>query len=160
MIENTFKSMKGADPSMPSHKILAGVVMTSGPKSKGCKVISVATGSKSISGVNLSLDGKSLNDCHAEILARRGLVSFLYDQLESFASNPEETILELAGNRDNLPPRLKVKPQFAFHLYVSSTPCGDAGIHSTSKENPSSVNKPGSLRTKSETSDGILIKCI
>ncbi len=140
MIENTFKSMKSADPSMPSHKILAGVVMTSGPKSKGCKVISVATGSKSISGVNLSLNGKSLNDCHAEVLARRGLVSFLYDQLESYSIHPEESIFEPARNG-----RLKIKNHILFHLYVNKAPCGSASEHGSS------------LRTKIEGIDGSLL---
>ncbi len=146
--------MKEADSTIPSFKVLSGIVMSDGPVISGSREISLGTGTKSISGSQLSLEGETVNDCHAEILARRGLVSFLYDQLESFASNPEETIFELAGNRDNLPPRLKVKPQIAFHLYVSSTPCGDAGIHSTSKEDPKSDNQLGSLRTKVETSDG------
>ena len=144
-----------ADTSIPGFKLLAGIVMSDGPVISGSRVISLGTGTKSISGSQLSLEGETVNDCHAEILARRGLVSFLYDQLESFASNPEETIFELAGNRDNLPPRLKVKPQIAFHLYVSSTPCGDAGIHSTSKENPTSGSQLGALRATVETSDGI-----
>jgi len=147
--------MKEADSSIPNFKVLAGIVMTDGPVISGSLVISLGTGTKSISGSQLSLEGETVNDCHAEVLARGGFVSFLYDQLEIFASNPEETIFELAENRDNLPPRLKVKPQVAFHLYVSSTPCGDAGIHSISKENPSSGNQLGALRTKVETSDGI-----
>jgi len=96
MIESTFKSMKSADPSIPNLNILAGEVMTSGPKSKGSRVISVASGSKSISGVNFSLDGKSINDCNAEILARRGLVSFFYDQLEIYSIHPEESIFKPA----------------------------------------------------------------
>ena len=146
--------MKEADSSIPSFKVLAGIVMSVGPVNGGSLVISLATGTKSISGSQLSLEGETVNDCHAEILARRGFVSFLYDQLENFASTQEETIFELAENWDNLPPRLKVKPQVAFHLYVSSTPCGDAGIHSISKENPSSGSQPGALRTKVETSDG------
>ena len=137
MIESTFKRMKSVDPSIPNHNILAGVVMTSGPKSKGCRVISVATGSKSISGVNLSLDGKSINDCHAEILARRGLVSFFYDQLEIYSIRSEESIFEPAGNG-----RLRIKNHILFHLYVNNAPCGSAS------ENGSF------LRTKIEGIDG------
>jgi len=133
--------MKTVDPSIPNHTILAGVVMTSGPKSKGCRVISIATGSKSISGVNLSLDGKSINDCHAEILARRGLVSFLYDQLESYSIHPEESIFKPAGNG-----RLRIKNHILFHLYVNKAPCGSASEHGSS------------LRNKIEGIDGSLFK--
>jgi len=139
LIESTFKSLQSADPSIPSYKTLAGVVMTSGPKTKGSRVISMATGSKSISGSNLSLEGKSINDCHAEILARRGLVSFLYDQLEIFSTHPEESIFEPAWNA-----RLRIKNHILFHLYVSSAPCGSA------------CDRGSSLQTKIEGIDGDL----
>jgi len=131
--------MKSADPSIPNYKTLAGVVMTSGPKTNESRVISVATGSKSISGINLSLDGKSLNDCHAEVLARRGLVSFLYDQLESYLNHSEESIFEQSGSV-----RLRIKNHILFHLYVSKAPCGSAS------------EQGSSLRTKIEGIDGTL----
>jgi len=131
--------MKSIDPSIPNYKTLAGVVMTSGPTSKGSRVISVATGSKSISGVDLSCEGKSVNDCHAEILARRGLISFIYDQLESYLVHPEDSIFEPAGGV-----RLRIKNHILFHLYVSTAPCGSAS------------ERGSSLRTKMEGIEGEL----
>jgi double stranded RNA-specific editase B len=45
------------------------------------KVVSVATGTKCIAGEYMSLQGASLNDTHAEIIARC-LCDFMYSQLE------------------------------------------------------------------------------
>jgi len=139
--------------------------MSSGIAINGSKVVSLATGTRSISGTNLSSVGEAVNDCHAEILARRGLVSFLYDQIEKYASNPEESIFEPAGIDDHL--RLKVKEDVRFHLYISSAPCGDASLYSLSdtssyrqgggalQTTSSYRHEGGALRTKREKSDGI-----
>jgi len=115
--------MKDSESTLIRHKVLAGIVMTWGPK--GSQVVAIGTGSKCIGGGGLSLEGRALNDCHAEILARRGLVAFLYDQLSDFSSNPEWSIFEEApaGSRDR---RLRLRDHIKFHLYVSSAPCGDA----------------------------------
>ena len=50
---------------------------------KEAQVICVATGTKCINGEYMSDRGLALNDCHAEIVARRSLVRFLYGQLEA-----------------------------------------------------------------------------
>jgi len=63
-------------------KVLAGIVMTTGPQMEDAKVISVATGTKCINGEHMSVQGASLNDTHAEIIARRCLCDFIYSQLE------------------------------------------------------------------------------
>lgn len=58
------------------------VVCVSGTDVKDAKVISVSTGTKCINGEYMSDRGLALNDCHAEIVARRSLLRFLYAQLE------------------------------------------------------------------------------
>lgn len=68
------------DANHARRKVLAGIVMTQGDLTNAT-VISVGTGTKCVGGDHLSVNGASLNDSHAEIVARRGLCVFLYSQL-------------------------------------------------------------------------------
>lgn len=56
----------------------------SGTDVKEAQVICVSTGTKCINGEYMSDRGLALNDCHAEIIARRSLIRYLYTQLEFF----------------------------------------------------------------------------
>lgn len=61
-----------------------GVPSCSGADVKEAEVICVSTGTKCINGEYMSDRGLALNDCHAEIVARRSLIRYLYCQLEHF----------------------------------------------------------------------------
>ncbi|NWX56978.1 DSRAD deaminase, partial [Promerops cafer] len=152
--------------SLLGRKILAAIVMRRGTQGLGA-VVSIGTGNRCVKGEELSLKGETVNDCHAEIISRRGFVRFLYSELMKYdPSNPssaEESIFEQAGGK-----KLKIKSSVTFHLYVSTAPCGDGALfdkscsdqanemgqpqHQPLFENP----KQGKLRTKVENGEGTI----
>ncbi|XP_038131860.1 double-stranded RNA-specific editase 1-like [Cyprinodon tularosa] len=142
-------------------KVLAGVVMTTGSDVKEVQVVCVTTGTKCINGEYMSEGGLALNDCHAEILARRSLIRFLYSQLELFLSTNEEEQHSSIFTRCEDRRGFRLKEQVQFHLYISSSPCGDARIfspHETAAEDPSdglpNRKARGRLRTKIQSGEG------
>ncbi|XP_058820752.1 double-stranded RNA-specific editase Adar isoform X2 [Topomyia yanbarensis] len=86
-------------------KVLAGIVLTEGYDVKTAKVISLATGTKCVSGEHMSVTGSVINDSHAEIIARRGLLDYFYTQLNMFsgnkASNSNATVAQYNGKQGN-----------------------------------------------------------
>ena len=122
-------------------KVLAGVVMERSV-SADCstmQVVAIGTGNKIVGcdpGRPLSMAGDVVVDSHAEILSRRALLRFLYDQLELHSEghvhgrdprDPRESIFERAGASCS-PPRFRLKSGLSFHLYISTNPCGDAAV--------------------------------
>ena len=87
---------------------------------------------------------RDVHDCHAEILARRGLLHYFYDSISVVLDHVE------AGTLDQLPDDViftynpptnatntsdsdcdvfqcfVLKPQYSVHFYTSSQPCGNA----------------------------------
>lgn len=51
------------------------------------KVISIGTGCKCVKSEYQLIDGTVIRDCHAEIIARRSLICFFYEQLELLFEN-------------------------------------------------------------------------
>lgn len=73
--------MKDVDLSNRSN-VLAGIIQTNGIDLNTAEVVVLASGTKNIDAESLSPD--SLNDTHAEIVARRALMFYFYQQLEIF----------------------------------------------------------------------------
>uniref|UniRef100_A0A672KXH0 Double-stranded RNA-specific adenosine deaminase-like n=1 Tax=Sinocyclocheilus grahami TaxID=75366 RepID=A0A672KXH0_SINGR len=148
--------------SLLGRKILATIVMRKGSDTLGT-VVSLGTGNRCVKGEELSLRGDTVNDCHAEIISRRGFIRFLYCELMKHWESPgDETVFEVADDG-----KLKIKPDITFHLYISTAPCGDGALFDKScseaaeligsQHMPLFENvKQGKLRTKVENGEGTI----
>ena len=138
IVEKKFASFVIKDLKQNHFKVIAGIVMTRGSNSE---VVSLSMGTKCIFGQNLSYHGNALNDMHAEVLARRCFISYLYDQLNLIVNGQEQSsIFTLRDNKKGY----RLKDGVQFHLYISVPPCGDATTSSPD----------GYLKTKVESKDG------
>ncbi|XP_032090172.1 double-stranded RNA-specific adenosine deaminase [Thamnophis elegans] len=149
--------------SLLGRKILAAIIMRRGQEGLGV-VVSIGTGNRCVKGEELSLKGETVNDCHAEIISRRGFVRFLYNELMNFDPlAPEESIFQLAEDR-----KLKIKDDVSFHLYISTAPCGDGALFDKSCSEQANTAgedqhqplfetpRQGKLRTKVENGEGTI----
>ncbi len=116
------------------------------------EVICITTGTKSISHDHRIPNGQCLNDCHAEILARRCLIRYCYEQLKLVLDGScDQSIFERIDDR------FRLKSSIDFHLYISSAPCGDSRLFSGNQDLNSSLQKSrGLLRRKIEVSEGTI----
>lgn len=62
-------------------RFIASIIMIQNDDIDSAKVVAISTGTKVI-GLQCVARGTSLNDLHAEIVARRSFINYLYTQLE------------------------------------------------------------------------------
>ncbi|XP_011499816.1 PREDICTED: tRNA-specific adenosine deaminase 1 [Ceratosolen solmsi marchali] len=115
---------KTGKPSENEWTVLSGVVLQK--VSKKLCVVSLCTGTKCLSGMELRNTryeerGDRLSDSHAEILARRAFLRYLYNQIELLIRNQKCDIFYLEDNKVKL-------NDVSFYFYSSQTPCGDCSI--------------------------------
>ena len=142
-------------------KVLAGIVMTTSDNVDEAEVIAVATGTKCINGEYMSDQGFSLNDCHAEVIARRCLRRFFFSQL-ALHMEGQDAAASIFQAREGVP-GFKLKDNIKFHLYISTSPCGDArifaphemGVEGEGDRHPNRKAR-GQLRTKIESGEGTI----
>uniref|UniRef100_A0A8C9QYT9 Adenosine deaminase RNA specific B2 (inactive) n=1 Tax=Scleropages formosus TaxID=113540 RepID=A0A8C9QYT9_SCLFO len=147
-------------------RVLAGIVMTRGMDIRHAEVIAIATGTKCLNGEYMSDQGLVVNDCHAEVVVRRAFVRFLYSQLELFLSKQQED-----WQRSIFIPHedkgYRLHSDVRFHMYVSSSPCGDARLNSPYETTADSHRllhlarrSHSHLRTKIECGEGTVpVRC-
>lgn len=144
MVKHKFDDLMYLDRQYKSHKVRSGIVMTTGMSIDDAKVVAIGTGSKCFSNINDDESGTILHDMHAEVLARRSFVRFLYNQLLAMVDGKhienhyisvvkqlnigsilgKSSIFYLNGDE------IQLKPDYKFHLYVNTIPCGDARVFS------------------------------
>ncbi|XP_037612935.1 double-stranded RNA-specific editase B2 [Sebastes umbrosus] len=167
LVREKYRSLVGGcSPAHARHKSLAGIVMTRGLDLRHAQVVALSTGTKCINGEYLSDQGQVVNDCHAEVTARRALLRFLYSQLELFLSKrPEDWEESIFVRHKECGYRLR--DNVHFHMYISTSPCGDGRLNSpyeiTSDLHSSRhlLRKHRShLRTKIESGEGTVpVRC-
>ncbi|XP_035498148.2 tRNA-specific adenosine deaminase 1 [Scophthalmus maximus] len=107
--------------------LLAAVLqLTRGPDCDSVKkeIVSLGTGTKCIGQTHMSPEGDVLNDSHAEVIARRGCVRYLLQQLLRVASGGDSSVFCPSDERG----KWRLKPGVSFLFFTSHTPCGDASI--------------------------------
>lgn len=145
------------------YKVIAAFIMQDGEDDPG-RVVSLGTGNKCISGENLRLDGSTVNDSHAEVIARRSLVRFFHYHLAILVSG--KTDVKSIFVQKERQGKIQLRDGVKFHLYISTAPCGDAAIFvhetATSIEDASQSKavfgsrQQGLLRTKVEKGEGTI----
>ncbi|ODM95174.1 Double-stranded RNA-specific editase 1 [Orchesella cincta] len=169
-VREKYEELMGKDANYSPYKVLAGVVMTVGsPMIYNSSVIAVTTGTKCVEGDCMSEQGLAVNDCHAEILSTRCVRDFIYSQIENYQQEKTDCIIEQNAS-DNGQHKFRLKPDVKFHLFISTSPCGDARIFSpkgieldddqpspTGLEDthPNKLNR-GVLRSKIEAGEGTI----
>eukprot|EP00039_Didymoeca_costata_P016664 m.301859 g.301859 ORF g.301859 m.301859 type:complete len:414 (+) comp16429_c0_seq4:155-1396(+) len=98
-------------------------------------VVSLATGTKSSGAGALGESGTILVDSHAEVLARRGFLQYLYAQVECALDRKPSVFLEQGDQK-----LLKLSSTVSYHMYCSQAPCGDASIFEISSPHGNSCN--------------------
>jgi hypothetical protein len=109
-------------------KTLACMLMITDKQFDQARVISIGTGNGCLDETSLSYadDGTALHDCHAEILARRGLIRFLFEQIKQSKDNNtnHSSIFEYNSTIN----KYQLRGNITFHMYISSLPCGNAAL--------------------------------
>ncbi|KAF7980901.1 hypothetical protein HWV62_36089 [Athelia sp. TMB] len=102
------------------YTVLAAFVITS--LAHGPKTLALATGAKVLptSRIPDAGDAPRLHDSHAEVLARRALVRWLYEEIARDIEGEGSMWLAREEGRWGL------RDEVQLHLYVSTPPCGDA----------------------------------
>ena len=144
-------------------KVIAAIIKRTYEDETGV-VVSVGSGNRCITGDRLTLDGKTLNDSHAEIICRRAFLLYLYSELEKFYSN-KQSIFEAGG----LNGKLQTKDGITWHLFISTAPCGDGALFTPRESSQTyegtasrdhaplyTSKQQGLLRTKVEDGEGTI----
>lgn len=83
MINKGFES-NCPDVDLKRSNVLTGVIQTNGIDLNTAKVVVLSTGTKHIDANALYEQDANLADTHAEVVARRCLMFYFYEQLDSF----------------------------------------------------------------------------
>ncbi|KAH9488909.1 hypothetical protein Btru_058640 [Bulinus truncatus] len=118
------------------------------------RVVGLGTGNRCILYQHMTLDGKRIIHSHAEIIARRAFVRYLFKQLLNYNGNRSHPIFTRSDTG-----KLKIRDKIQVHLYISRPPCGDAAAFPTISNFPNkmrAIRKQGQLRTIIDDGEGAI----
>lgn len=120
---------KTGKPQPGEWTVLSGVVLVR--PSAEPEVVALGTGTKCLTASQIAADeaGEMLHDSHAEVCARRALVSYLMAELHTLLHGAESAVLEpRTVDAAGLVGGFALRPGVEMHFYTSEPPCGDAAI--------------------------------
>lgn len=134
---------KAGRPTASEWTVLSAILKYT-PSGEHLEVVSLGTGTKCLSQDLISTTGDRLNDSHAEIMARRGFLRYLLNEMRKSRriADGADTIFSY----DATLKQFSLSDGVSFHFFSSHPPCGDASIfencttetetddHSTSKK--------------------------
>ena len=83
--------------------------------------VALGTGNKALHSEHVQLDGKTIHDSHAIVIARRSFQCFLYEQLQYTFSGHSSIFIQKGD-------RWQLHPDISVYMYCSHPPCGDASV--------------------------------
>ena len=98
------------------------------------QVVAAGSGTKCLGASRRGVKGDTLNDCHAEVVARRSLVAWLYSEAVHTVTASDNNPAGDDGSQQAHPflifdPKtgvLSMASDTSLHMFVSRPPCGDA----------------------------------
>ncbi|XP_053665653.1 tRNA-specific adenosine deaminase 1 [Anopheles marshallii] len=118
------------------------------------RVVALGTGTKCLAGDELSSRGDRVNDSHAEVLARRAFLRYLYEQIENSLEDETKSIFERKSPESG---KFTLKNGYSFHFFTTHSPCGDASIFVDEHEEMSP--EPKRARMERTEPDGTIECC-
>ena len=147
--EKEYSRITSATPNAAKlKKVLATVVM----KNRALSLVALGTGTKCIRGCHLNQHGDAVNDCHAEVVARRAFVKYLYTQLRHCVEGRESIFTKAPKSG-----KCMLKGDVSFHFYISTAPCGDARTFGTVPDGHPNRASRGLARVKLEAGEGSVL---
>jgi tRNA-specific adenosine deaminase 1 len=150
-----YNLLKTGKPNIHEWTVLSGIILKNADDSL-C-LVALATGTKCLGETELinatpEERGSRLSDSHAEVLARRAFIRYLYDQIDMILSGSRSVVF--SRNSKN---KIELNSNISFHFFSSQTPCGDCSIFPKQEMYDNNNVPPSKIRRIDEDISGYII---
>ena len=112
---NLYSTLKFRPTNPAQYTILSSLTLVH--RTGSITPISLATGSKCLPATRLSANGDAVHDSHAEVLARRGAIRWLMEEICRSTQRSSEWLERKKTGKWGL------KTGVSLHMYISTLPC-------------------------------------